>query len=56
MEYGPTTAQRQLVKRLLLEREVNNMWLLRTAEDPALTKQMMSQVISRLLECPARRG
>lgn len=54
MEYGPTTAQRNLVRRLLAERAVNDEWLIIKAEDPGLTKQMMSQVINRLLECPRR--
>lgn len=54
MDYGQTDAQRRLAKKLLLERRVDNVRLRQLAEDPSITRQMMSQVISRLLECPAR--
>jgi hypothetical protein len=54
MDYGQTDAQRRLARKLLLERRVDNVRLRQLAEDQTISRQMMSQVISRLLECPAR--
>lgn len=54
MDYGQTDAQRRLARKLLLERRVDNVRLRQLAEDQTISRQMMSQVISRLLECPPR--
>jgi len=56
MDYGPTTAQRKLLKTLIQEREVSSAWLLETAAREDLTRQMTSQVINKLMQCRRRVG
>ena len=50
----PTPAQRALINRLILEREVSDEFLINRAADVRLTKSLASQVINRLLEYPRR--